>query len=156
VLAEIDRLVRHQTWADRAVLAVLRENAAEPALPQVLRVFGHLLGAQELWLQRIEGTELPPVVWPERSLSQCAGALDALEERWGRTLAALREDDLGRLVPYVNSKGQPFTSSVGDILLHVVMHSSYHRGQIALLLRSAGVEPPYTDLIHAIRLGSLS
>jgi uncharacterized damage-inducible protein DinB len=40
---------------------------------------------------------------------------------------------------------------VDDILMHVVMHSAYHRGQIALEVRCAGQTPAYTDFIHAIR-----
>jgi len=35
----------------------------------------------------------------------------------------------------------------------VVMHSAYHRGQIASSLRAAGLAPAYTDFIHGIRQG---
>jgi uncharacterized damage-inducible protein DinB len=53
----------------------------------------------------------------------------------------------------VNSKGEPYTSSVEDILTHVVFHGAYHRGQIAAKMRESGLEPAYTDYIHAIRQG---
>ena len=58
-------------------------------------------------------------------------------------------------VAYRNSKGEPWTSTVGDILTHVVTHSAYHRGQVASELRAAGFEPAYTDFIHAVRQGFL-
>jgi uncharacterized damage-inducible protein DinB len=35
--------------------------------------------------------------------------------------------------------------------MHVIMHSAYHRGQIAADTRAAGFTPAYTDFIHAIR-----
>ena len=35
--------------------------------------------------------------------------------------------------------------------MHVTMHSAYHRGQIAMVLRDSGVAPPYTDYIQAVR-----
>jgi uncharacterized damage-inducible protein DinB len=35
----------------------------------------------------------------------------------------------------------------------VVIHSAYHRGQIAADVRAAGHEPAYTDFIHATRTG---
>jgi uncharacterized damage-inducible protein DinB len=35
------------------------------------------------------------------------------------------------------------------------MHSQYHRGQIALVLRESGAEPAYTDYIQAVRTGCL-
>jgi len=40
---------------------------------------------------------------------------------------------------------------VQDILTHVLLHSAYHRGQIASQVRSSGEQPPYTDFIHAAR-----
>jgi uncharacterized damage-inducible protein DinB len=33
------------------------------------------------------------------------------------------------------------------------MHSAYHRGQIASLMRAGGSAPAYTDFIHAVRRG---
>jgi uncharacterized damage-inducible protein DinB len=44
---------------------------------------------------------------------------------------------------------------VEEILTHLVIHSAYHRGQIASDLRAAGQEPAYTDYIHAVRQGLL-
>ncbi len=40
---------------------------------------------------------------------------------------------------------------MSEIVTHVAMHGSYHRGQIARQLRSAGLEPPYTDFIQYTR-----
>ena len=56
-------------------------------------------------------------------------------------------------ITYKNSKGEAWTSAVEDILVHVTTHSAYHRGQIAADLRAAGIQPPYTDYIHAVRQG---
>ena len=39
------------------------------------------------------------------------------------------------------------------MLTHVVMHSAYHRGQIASHMRESGLTPAYTDFIHGIRQG---
>ena len=60
-----------------------------------------------------------------------------------------------RMVEYRNSKGEAWSNRVEDILTHVLMHSAYHRGQIALEMRAAGTEPAYTDFIHAVRQGFL-
>lgn len=42
---------------------------------------------------------------------------------------------------------------MADILTHVLMHSAYHRGQIASHMRANGKTPAYTDFIHAVRQG---
>jgi uncharacterized damage-inducible protein DinB len=48
----------------------------------------------------------------------------------------------------------PFRSQISDILLHVALHSSYHRGQIAAAVRAAGVTPVNTDFITFARASS--
>ncbi len=60
---------------------------------------------------------------------------------------------LAETVVYKNSKGEPWTSTVEDILTHVLLHSAYHRGQIASQVRAGGEQPAYTDFIHAVRQG---
>jgi uncharacterized damage-inducible protein DinB len=62
-------------------------------------------------------------------------------------------EDLLQGVSYKNSKGEPWTSTILDVLTHVVMHSAYHRGQIASHMREIGQAPAYTDYIHAVRQG---
>lgn len=36
----------------------------------------------------------------------------------------------------------------GQIILHAINHTSYHRGQIVTMLRMLGVQAPNTDLTH--------
>ncbi|MFL5508025.1 MAG: DinB family protein, partial [Gemmatimonadaceae bacterium] len=52
---------------------------------------------------------------------------------------------------YKNSAGEQFTSSVENILTHVFMHGSYHRGQVASLVRAGGDTPSPTDYIFFTR-----
>ena len=94
-------------------------------------------------------------VWPDLDLDACAAELTELVAEWQRLLDALDEEGLGEGVAYRNSKGEFWTSTVGDILTHVALHASYHRGQIAASIREAGGTPPYTDYIQAARMGLL-
>ncbi len=68
-----------------------------------------------------------------------------------RLLDTLSQGDLERRVAYRNSKGEEFRTPIGEILLHVLLHGSYHRGQIALRMRDVGEEPVNTDLITFVR-----
>lgn len=54
-------------------------------------------------------------------------------------------------VEYHTSNGATFRNSVADILTHVALHGSYHRGQIALVTREAGPTPVPTDYIVRAR-----
>ena len=78
-----------------------------------------------------------------------------LADLWKNYLTSLNEAGLADSINYKNTKGENFTSQKQDVLMHVIMHSAYHRGQIASDMRAAGFTPPYTDFIHAVRQGLL-
>ena len=147
----LQRLFSYDEWANREVLAGLRSAGKD--VPRSLRWMGHILAAEEVWLSRLRRDGTKPAVWPERSLDDCEKVAATLGNAWRTLLSSASEDDLARSVDYTNSKGEAFSSTVGDILMHVVMHSAYHRGQIASDMRAAGIEPAYTDFIHAVRKG---
>ena len=118
-----------------------------------LIIAGSIVGSGELWLARLRNEPPALAVWPELDLDGCAAGVTRLEERWPRHLAIVRDEDLGEGVGYRNTRGEYWTSTVADIISHVALHSSYHRGQIASELRAAGATPAYTDFIHAVRQG---
>ena len=151
--ADISRLLGYNRWADRETLATLRRCGTPP--PRALEIMGHIAGAARLWLARIEGTTSPLAVWPRLGLDECEQESVATAGAWERYARGLTAEMLARRISYVNSKGESWTSRVSDILTHLVFHSAYHRGQIAMLVRGAGQDPAYTDFIHAVRQGTL-
>ena len=153
MLATFGRLFDYDAWANRETLASL--EAAGTAPERALSVLAHVAGAKHLWLARLRADPATPGPWPVLAPDALAARLDDLAAQWRSYLAGLRPDDLARPVRYTNSKGDTFTSSVGDILLQLVSHGSYHRGQIAVLLRTAGKQPANTDYIHAVRTGAI-
>lgn len=149
MLDYLRRLYDHLSWADEAAVGALRAAEAPPA--RAVEILAHVLGAEEVWLSRLEQRAARLAVWPELTPEGCAGAALDLRNAFGRYLDALSPRDLDRYVPYTNSAGQSFQSTRWDILMHVAMHGSYHRGQVMLLLRSAGHEPAPTDYIAFVR-----
>jgi uncharacterized damage-inducible protein DinB len=149
-LRRFRRLFEHDGWANAAVLVSLREG---PAPDKPRRWMAHIVASGRLWLARLrqEPSSLP--VWPDLDLDTCAAELIELQGEWMSCLEGLDDEDLGDGVAYRNSMGEFWTSTVGDILTHVVLHSGYHRGQIAAAVREAGGTPAYTDFIHAVRSG---
>ena len=141
----LERLLHYDAWANRQTLRSLEQGSA-PA--KSLRWMNHIIGAEFLWLDRINGRPQSLPVWPELSLDECGSRLSQLSQLLP---AAARTGDLGHSIRYTNTKGESWSSSVEEILTHVTIHSAYHRGQIASDVRSAGLEPAYTDYIHAVR-----
>lgn len=144
------RLFEHVAWADARVLEALRSARRSPDRARLL--LAHLLAAERVWLSRIMGEAKPPIsVWPDLELDECAdlAARNAAEIRgW---IESTPEESLAQDVDYTNTRGEAFRNSVADILTHVALHGSYHRGQIAAALREAGVDPPNTDFIAWVR-----
>lgn len=136
-------------WANREVLKVIR--AAGDENRRSLQLMSHILAAERVWLERLKQVPQSVPVWPEPDSAQCEAEATHLERQWLEYLKAVA--DLSETVSYKNSKGELWSSTIGDILTHVVMHSAYHRGQIASHMREQGHTPAYTDFVHAVRQG---
>jgi uncharacterized damage-inducible protein DinB len=151
LLDYLRRQLTYDEWANREVLTGLRASTQLPTRP--LQLLAHILSAERLWLERLKQQPQSLPVWPDFTFDQCEVQITELAKLWREYLAQLSSAELSKKVDYKNSKGEQFTSSVEDVLTHVVLHSAYHRGQIASLMRAAGEQPAYTDFIHAARQG---
>lgn len=139
----------HVEWADRNVIASLRDAAAVDSKAQEL--ISHLLAAEHVWLSRMAGRQAKIPVWPVMSLDECVNLAAANAAGFSGLLSSADSAKLGEPVTYRNSAGDQFTSTVRDILTHVALHGSYHRGQIAMMVRAAGSKPVPTDFIAFAR-----
>jgi uncharacterized damage-inducible protein DinB len=148
-LEQLRRLWNHAEWADAALLGALQRQGGGPV--EALREYAHVLGAEEVWLSRLEGRPPRAAVWPEPVLAELPGLARSIRAGFAAYLATLTEGDLGRGIAYVNSAGLAFTTPVEDILLQVALHGQYHRGKVNLLLRQAGLEPVPADFIGFVR-----
>ncbi|MEW5914986.1 MAG: DinB family protein [Gemmatimonadota bacterium] len=148
LLAQLKRLIEHAEWANAHLVAAL---SRQPVAHDVIELFAHVLGAEEVWLSRLEGRKATLAVWPALNVEQLAAAAASNAAAWRAYVGRLTQDDLAREVSYVNSAGQAFTSRIVDILTHVAMHGSYHRGQVSLRIRRDGGTPAPTDFIAFVR-----
>lgn len=146
--AYLHQLFAYDDWANRETLASL-EHAGKPS-KRAKKLMAHIVAAEWLWMDRMAGRAQRTAVWPELSFGECREQLGLLQEAW-RDFFANHATKLSAGFNYKNSQGENWSSHIGDAMMHVVMHSAYHRGQIAAEVRAAGGEPAYTDYIHAVR-----
>jgi uncharacterized damage-inducible protein DinB len=149
-LPSLERLFAYDAWANAESLKSVRDAGAPAA---ALRLLAHVAAAERLWKGRLHADPEPVVVWPESSTDEVADELDRMGRAWPTLVSGLSATDLVRSVSYLNSKGEEWSTAVEDILVHVVIHSAYHRGQVAYVLRAGGATPAYTDYVHCIRSG---
>lgn len=148
-LDSIRQLWAHAATADAALFAVLRKD--DEATAPARRELAHVVGAEEVWLSRLEGRAARSAVWPEAAVAAIEENIRATHRGFEVYLGTLQDADLDAPVTYTNSAGRTFTDSTGDILLHVALHGQYHRGRINLMLRQAGRTPVPADYIAFVR-----
>ncbi len=152
LLEHLRRQFAYDAWANCEVLTAIAGGSGSPSAP-ALKLLAHILSAERLWLERIRQQPQSLPVWPEFTLDQGKAQIDEIARLWREYLTQLSPAALSEKITYKNSKGEPWSSTVQDVLTHVVLHSAYHRGQIASLMRAGGQTPAYTDFIHAVRQG---
>ena len=143
------KLIDHLKWADDAALRALRN--APDSDGRALTLYAHVLGAEAVWLARLVGKQPDVAVWPKLSLDEAAALAARNAADLDALLSSLESGDVHRRIDYRNSAGREFRDTIEDILLHVALHGSYHRGQVSLLIRGAGGEPAPTDYIAFVR-----
>jgi len=140
----------YNAWANGETLSAIKAAGADA---QSVRFMAHILAAERVWLERLKQQAQSVPIWPERDLAGCEQEASGLAQSWSEYLELLTAGDIAQTISYQNSKGESWTSAIMDVLTHVVMHSAYHRGQIASHMRASGYTPAYTDFIHGIRQG---
>jgi uncharacterized damage-inducible protein DinB len=112
---------------------------------KIARFVSHTINAQHIWNKRLEGQPIELGVWQDHDIT----TLERLEhENFEISLRLLALLDLSTNISYENSEGTSFTKNIGDIFFHIINHSTYHRGQLMLRLKEAGVPPIPLDFIH--------
>ncbi len=160
---DLANLFAYGRWATAKTLesaaALDAEELGKPiggSFGSVQGTLAHLYGADWVWLERFHG----------RSPSALPGAefltsVSTIRERWEPVQRGLREfveglsrDRMTEAVSYVNFAGQTWTYPIGEALVHVANHGTYHRGQVATLLRQLGKKAASTDYLRWIDAGS--
>jgi uncharacterized damage-inducible protein DinB len=159
---EISKLFAYNRWANARILDPVSRLTAEEfdrtlggSFPSIRLTLAHIYAAEWIWLERWHGRSprgLPP--------AQEVPTLEALCEKWRPVeescrafVEGLTEDRMREIVSYVNVKGEAWKYPLGEMLVHVVNHSTYHRGQAVTMLRQLGKAPLATDYLVFLDAG---
>ncbi|MBV8519413.1 MAG: DinB family protein [Acidobacteria bacterium] len=156
--AEALRLFAYTEWANARTIDVIRTlseeqytRALESSFPSIRDTLGHIVLVEWVWLRRWKGESptAPPDV--DYALDALVAKLREVEEERRAFVATLTDDALAQPLSYRAIDGAAFTQILGDLVTHLVNHSTYHRGQLATLLRQVGAAPPSTDFVKFVR-----
>jgi uncharacterized damage-inducible protein DinB len=147
-------LLLYMLWADRETLKAVREVRPEDltrdagvSFGSLLGTMSHMAGSQRIWLSRFlgqspsyaPGPESPDLLSWITFWEETASGINAF-------MAALTDEQLAGPLTWTNLKGETTTLPLWQLIVHLVNHESYHRGQVTSLLRQMGYPPPATDL----------
>ena len=150
------QLYDYNRWARRRILTVASTLGSDDFIRPMGNSFSsmrdtlaNILGAEWIWLERWQGRS--PRALPEAETfptGAVAGIeMGGVEHDQMLFIEALTPQRLGEELSYINQKGQRYSYPLSHQLVHVVNHSSYHRGQVITLLRQLGAETASTDFL---------
>ncbi|MCK9860031.1 DinB family protein [Paenibacillus sp. ATY16] len=148
----IRRMMDHLYWADGRILDALEES--ETKNKDLLKLVRHVAVAEQVWLSRLQGRGSAQYsLWEEaEDLTAIRTMFEENAKQYRVYIERLDESGLDEMIDYSNQSGVPFRTSVRDILLQVLLHGQYHRGQINRALRTLSAEPVQVDYITFARL----
>lgn len=149
-------LTRYKAWADDLFLSALaRVPAHELTAPRpivfgsLIRTLNHAYAMDYVWQCHLLGkphglTTRNPEHCPE--LDELAASQRKMDEWYMSYADSIPEKELAQSVAFEYIGGGSGQMTRREILLHVVNHTTYHRGHAAGILYYLKVAPPTTDL----------
>ena len=149
-------LYDYHRWANRRLFDVAtalgedlaaRDVGKQFSYSTIRRMFGHLYGADRLWLARWTGVPLTTAPGAEfATLASIRAPWDDLEREQRAFIDGLGAAELERVMEYRNAEGKVLNALLGPLLQHVVNHATHHRSEIATMLTMVSGSPPDTGL----------
>ena len=155
----LDRHLQYTAWATSRLLKAANTIAPDQLLHDfktsgrsIVGTLAHVFAADRIWLDRVTGRQRAAFIEDrDRDLKVLCDEWPKLHLAWREWLASYSRDLNSDAISYANLKGDPFTSTATEIILHVVNHATHHRGQVSGFLRMLGHTPPPLDLIAFYR-----
>jgi len=147
---EYEKDAHAKVLASFETVPVDRRSCAE--YRKAVAIMAHIVGARRIWLYRMGAIATAPALFPENpELTKVVDDWRETQALWEKFLASQTDQEIEQTFEYKSLDAGRFRNRIEDILTQLFGHSSYHRGQIAMLIRAAGGEPAITDLIFWCR-----
>ena len=146
----------YNKWANDRTIEAIRTLSSEQvnrnlgsSFPTIGATAAHIASAEWIWLRRWKGDS--PTAHPDWSkhvvLEVTIAKFAEIETERAAWLATLTEAEVDEVRTFRLLNGQEDRQRLSSQLMHLVNHSTYHRGQIAGMIRQVGGTPVSTDLI---------
>ena len=149
-------LFGQKEWANQELFAALAAlpEAQAAALHGCLRTLNHIHVVDRIFRAHLSGEAHPfeATNTPNTpTLAQLRDAVAATDAWYRAHVAGLGREALAEVLDFSFTDGDRGRMSREEILLHVITHGAYHRGNVGQVLKSIAVAPPrdlYTKFLH--------
>lgn len=135
-------------WSNGTVLKALRSLKEKD--DRAMLLFSHLLSSHCMWLCRVNKTDFTCTLFQERKLDECEQLMKENLEGWKKYLSDKSVEDLEQQIEFMaawETNPSKRKMSIEDALIHIINHSSYHRGQIIASIKGKVDELPLSTYI---------
>jgi uncharacterized damage-inducible protein DinB len=146
-LQPYSQLVRYKQWADRGLYDVVaqhleRLDAQDMAI--ILRILDHIHIVDAVFQRHLLG--LPQTFRAPRSeelpdFQTLASKAKEVDDWYAAYVGDLPEHEFEQRIAFVFTNGSPARMTRGEIILHVCLHGTYHRGNAGIVLQKNGIAP---------------
>ena len=152
----LERLLDYTVWANHRVMRACATLEGDDFRRELGGSFGtirgtlaHVMSSEWIWLERWKGVSpsRPPDESEHANIVALRDRWTAIEEHRRVWLDALPESEVGGIIRYRTLAGEPYEAPLWQLVQHVANHSTYHRGQVIVLLKQAGARTVSTDLV---------
>ncbi|MFC7686849.1 DinB family protein [Ureibacillus sp. GCM10028918] len=115
------------------------------------KTIGHILAADETWFLRMQEKANDIQIITAKSIRN----IEDIERESFVLYSDLRNyllhKNIESQIDYKNTKGEQFRNSISEMIQHMVNHGTYHRGNVAAMIRQMGYERVATDYLKYVR-----
>lgn len=142
-------LFEYNNWANDKIIIKLSSLDYQFEGKDPYKILSHIISAQDIWLERVKGKSSYHInAWEEYSIQEIEILSEISNKEWKKFISKTNEKKFEKTCKYKNSKGDDKSNLFQDIFQHVLNHSTYHRGQINLILRLNNIDPVVNDFIY--------
>jgi uncharacterized damage-inducible protein DinB len=153
---DAERLFEYTVWANHKIMRLAATLSVDDFKRDLKTSHGgvrgtlaHTMSAEWVWLERWKGVS-PTKMFDEGEFPDIVALRDrwaVIEEHRVSWLQSLRPDAMASSLRYRNLQGQDFETPLWQMVQHTANHSTYHRGQVVIMLRQLGAKVVSTDMI---------
>jgi uncharacterized damage-inducible protein DinB len=155
-LSTLQSLFAYKAWANSELLARLAKipGSQTEQLETCIRTLNHTHVVDRIFRAHLSEEPRPFDATNTKdtpSLGQLQNDIKATDDWYINYVAELPEPALSEVLAFTFTDGDAGRMTREEILLHVVTHGGYHRGNIGQVLKSISIAPPrdlYTKFLH--------